>query len=848
MTDHQAQAAGLSERPGHLRDQAERRALFQRAEIQVLSIAFVVSVATAITFFAIPDRGTSQVEGPVWLFVLAAVLFGLVEYTVFVVHFNRQGMSFTLNEIPIAIALVFLTPAASLIARIPVAIVVLALLRRNQPYKLVFNLAMSLFEMALAMLVFRSVLSASSSSTEMLLVISGTLVILMPLSGIIISLAISRFEGGFLRRVADELRASWWLYPVNTVLATMIVSLMLYEPLLGLLAALPTAGVWYVLYSYGQLSQELRDLDLVHGFAGRVGRSLDVDEIGDAAVVEMTSSFRATGAALVRFESDPPIVHRHGDLDIELPDRPDTPGWKQLFSEGPRLIDADEIAGYGIEVDARRPPLLVGPIVDEGGMLALALVSQAETYGHAFGRSDVARLRNMTQQLGVSLRRGMLHERLEYEARHDALTDLPGRILFERSVERAISDLRTGVWAVLMIDLDRFKEVNDTLGHHAGDNLLIEFSRRISALLAPGDQLARLAGDEFAILAWRTDRDLIVEFAEEVVRAAGRPVTLDGLEIVVTASVGVAEISRLDENAVGPMRRADIAMYNAKWQRTGVELYRYEIDRRTPARLSMLGDLRTAIEDGELDVVYQPKLDLAAGVVVGVEALVRWNHPTRGVVAPAEFVRVAEDTGLIKDLTDLVLSRGIAALRAFEVERLGLAVNLSTHDLFDSRLPDRVREYLDLNGVDPSSLTLEITESSLLIDAPRTRATIDELHDVGLRLAVDDFGTGYSSLSYLRRLPVQELKIDQSFVSGMEHDPQDEVIVRSTVDLGHNLGLRVVAEGVESQLVLERLRSIGCDVAQGFGISVPMSADDVLAWVRDVRRSPERLLPSRAAG
>ena len=234
------------------------------------------------------------------------------------------------------------------------------------------------------------------------------------------------------------------------------------------------------------------------------------------------------------------------------------------------------------------------------------------------------------------------------------------------------------------------------------------------------------------------------------------------------------------------MRRADIAMYNAKWQRSGVEHYRDEIDRRTPARLSMLGDLRSAIEGDGLDVVYQPKLDLVTGRIVGAEALVRWEHQSRGVVAPTEFVRVAEDTGLIKELTDLVLAPASPCCGGSTTTDSisGLAVNLSTHDLFDSRLPERVRGYLDDNGVRADALTLEITESSLLIDAPRTRGTIDDLHAVGLRLAIDDFGTGYSSLSYLRRLPVHELKIDQSFVNNMLNDPHDEVIVRSTIDLG----------------------------------------------------------------
>jgi EAL domain-containing protein (putative c-di-GMP-specific phosphodiesterase class I) len=303
-------------------------------------------------------------------------------------------------------------------------------------------------------------------------------------------------------------------------------------------------------------------------------------------------------------------------------------------------------------------------------------------------------------------------------------------------------------------------------------------------------------------------------------------------------SVGVALINPDETDPLQPIRRADIAMYNAKWQRTGVEVYRDEIDRRTPARLSMLGDLRAAIETDEIGIVFQPKLDLRTHEVVGAEALVRWQSPTRGVVSPKEFIRVAEDTGLIKDLTDLVLKRGIAALRMFDDAGLGirLAINLSTHDLFDTKLPARVLTQLELNRVQSDEITLEITESSLLVDAPRTRGTIDDLHQAGFRLSIDDFGTGYSSLSYLRRLPVHELKIDQSFVSNMLRDPQDEVIVRSTIDLGHNLGLSVVAEGVEDDGTLRALSAIGCDVAQGFGIAHPLRADELVAWVIAQRR------------
>ena len=385
----------------------------------------------------------------------------------------------------------------------------------------------------------------------------------------------------------------------------------------------------------------------------------------------------------------------------------------------------------------------------------------------------------------------------------------------------------------MMFDLDRFKEVNDTLGHHAGDELLIEFARRMSGQKSPGDVLARLAGDEFALVGYRDTETEMMAFADGCLAAAARPITLDGLELVVTASIGIAVIDDHPDPAIA-IRRADIATFNAKSQRLGVETYRDEIDRRTPARLSMLGDLRTAIEREDLRLHYQPKLDLATGIVIGAEALVRWTHAVRGAVPAADFVRVAEDTGLIKQLTDTMLSKGIEDLRRFHDRgfHLGLSVNLSTHDLLDTRLPERVQRYLEANKVDPTMLTLEITESALLIDAPRSRATINDLHAIGVRMSIDDFGTGYSSLSYLRQLPVRELKIDQSFIANVLIDEQDEVIVRSTIELGHNLGLEVVAEGVENNEILEQLRRFGCDVAQGFCISRPLAANHFMSWLQ----------------
>jgi diguanylate cyclase (GGDEF)-like protein len=729
--------------------------------------------------------------------------------------------------------------------------VVLLTVRRQATYKAMFNLALFTFEIAAAYFIMRRLLDAWGDGNAPIVVAAiAAMVLTTTFGSVLVSVAISRFEGDTLRRIGDELQSSWWLYLVMASLAGMALSLALLSPWLALVAIIPVSAMWYVIYAYGALGQRLRDLDAVHGFVRRVGRSLDLEEISESAVSEAGRLLRSDAAALVVFDvGGRPLTRIVGTLRWELPRSPDAPGWETLIqSESAQLVGRELLIELGIESGSALPDMIVAPVRDQAGPVAVLIVAGRSGAVRRFDDDDVERVQTLSEQFGVSLEKGMLHQRIEHEARHDVLTGLPNRSAFERHVAD-VAGLRSGrgVLSLLMLDLDRFKEVNDTLGHHAGDELLIEFSRRITALLEPGDVLSRLAGDEFAILASRDSEEEMYELAARCVSEAGRPVTLDGLEIVVTASVGMATLSPADLDAAGPMRRADIAMYNAKSHRLGIEIYRDEIDRRTPARLSMLGDLRTAIENDEFDVHYQPKLDLTTGVVIGAEALVRWTHLVRGVVAPSDFVRVAEDTGLIKQLTDLMLARGIKSLKRMQDRghHLGLSVNLSTHDLLDTRLAERVLGHLEANDVDPGMLTLEITESALLIDAPRSRATIDDLHELGVRMSIDDFGTGYSSLSYLRHLPVRELKIDQSFVANLLIDEQDEVIVRSTIDLGHNLGLEVVAEGVENNEVLEQLRRFGCDVAQGFCISRPLTADLFIAWLNTTQHPSRHVDPMR---
>jgi diguanylate cyclase (GGDEF)-like protein len=428
----------------------------------------------------------------------------------------------------------------------------------------------------------------------------------------------------------------------------------------------------------------------------------------------------------------------------------------------------------------------------------------------------------------------------EHQALHDALTDLPNRTLFHDRVGLALAGARrehTPV-AVMIMDLDRFKEVNDTLGHASGDELLKQAGVRLRSALRESDTVARLGGDEFGVLLPRVvDSTAAVSVARKLRKVLEEPFTIHGLALQIEASVGIALYPEHGEDVQSLLQRADVAMYVAKEQPGGCEVYARERDGYSPDRLTLLTELRRAIDTGELILHYQPKADLRNDEVNGVEALVRWNHPVRGLVRPDEFIPVAQKTGVIVPLTLFVLNEALRQCRTWKLEGLDLCVgvNLSARNLLDVHLPDTVGQLLARWEVPPSLLELEITESTILADPIRTMHVLSRLSDMGVRLAIDDFGTGYSSLAYLKRLPVDELKIDRSFVQGMDSDENDAVIVRSTIDLGRNLGLRVVAEGVETAEAWRQLVALGCDVAQGYYLSRPVPAVELAAWLRAVR-------------
>jgi diguanylate cyclase (GGDEF)-like protein len=440
-----------------------------------------------------------------------------------------------------------------------------------------------------------------------------------------------------------------------------------------------------------------------------------------------------------------------------------------------------------------------------------------------FIASASRKLQRQTEELRSSA------ERDRHQATHDSLTGLPNWVLLRDRLERSLSAAArsSGEVALLLIDLDRFKEVNDTLGHTYGDKLLCQVGPRLRSVLRDGDTVARLGGDEFAVLLPTVDGVAEAEaVAQRLSAALHRAFDVDGVILDVEASVGIVLSPWHGTDTEELLRNADIAMYVAKEMKAGAVVFTPE-QVTAPSRLTVLGDLRRALDgDEELFLNYQPKYTLDGERIEGAEALLRWQHPLLGLIPPDEFIPIAEGTGIILRLTERVLGMALGQLRRWTDAGhvVPVAVNLSTRCLLDAGLPDLVERLLAEHGVPARLLRLEVTESAVMGDAARCMEVLQRLHDLGVKLSIDDFGTGYSSMAYLRRLPVDELKIDRSFVLGMCTTQQDAVLVRTAIDLGHNLGLTVVAEGVEGPQHVDALRELGCDIAQGYHYARPMMA------------------------
>lgn len=493
----------------------------------------------------------------------------------------------------------------------------------------------------------------------------------------------------------------------------------------------------------------------------------------------------------------------------------DAPGYRSRFSA---LIPL-EFAGREWRLSLRTLPRFHDPlnsrihwlILGGGSVLAVALF----TATRARARYDAERRRQAAT--------------MEHQSTHDPVTGSANRYLLERVLTSRLTESRGTADRLTLyyLDLDGFKEINNTLGHDVGDRLLTQIDRRLRHTIDREDLLARMGGDEFAVLsAGPPNQYAAIDRAKRFLTAVREPLQVESISLRLDASIGIAVAPTHAENPSLLLRRAEIAMYKAKRDKSGYALYSPDQDPHSPQRLALLGGLRHAMESGQFLLLYQPKFDLRTCRPVGVEALLRWNHPERGQLSPEEFIPLAEQTAFIQPLTAWVIDNAARQARTWRDQgfRVPVAVNISAHNLIDAHLPRHIANVLDAQRLPAELLELEITESALIADPDRAYAVLGRLHAYGLPIIIDDFGTGYSSLAYLRRLSASALKVDASFVRDMADDEDDATIVASTVQLAHNLSLRVIAEGVESEAIVQRLREIGCDQGQGFHLCRPLDA------------------------
>ncbi|WJK40132.1 EAL domain-containing protein [Solwaraspora sp. WMMA2056] len=499
--------------------------------------------------------------------------------------------------------------------------------------------------------------------------------------------------------------------------------------------------------------------------------------------------------------------------------------------------------GVGFELLSTGSLLLLGPVLvvaaqADPALIPLVLVPLYAVYRMAALASEQERSARLDPLTGLANRKALIVEIADQVPVH------------AEARRRGAADAQM---ALLLLDLDRFKHVNDALGHLVGDRLLVEVGLRLAMVVRPQDLVVRLGGDEFAILATRlTGADQARDIADQVVTALAEPVALDGLPLDVGGSVGIALYPEHGEDFATLLQHADVAMYDAKDTGDGTAVYAAESDHNSPERLGLLADLRRVLDVngahavdpgrevddvGEITMYYQPQVEVATGEVVGVEALLRWRHPRRGMVDPEELIKVAEQSAVMRLLTRRVVDDVVEQIAKWAATGISLraAVNVSVRDLHTGEIADQIADRLTRYNLPPDQLQLEITEGALMADPRRVLATISRLDAIGVAIALDDFGTGYSSMQHLRRLPLSEVKVDRSFVLGMSTDTDDAAIVRSVIELARALGLRVVAEGVEDEASWRRLHALGCHVAQGWFYARPMPADELVSWLARYR-------------
>ena len=783
------------------------------------------------------------------MFVVVCALFGAALYGLVTLHYRGSTIAFSLELVPILLGLVYLRPSL-LVLSAACAVAVVDAIRRMKLIKVVLNVALFGLMTAVAALVFRELLgSFSPVSLRGWAAAAAALCTVAVTTSLVVRIVTAIYGMTPERRTGPQVTSEALLTLASICLSLVVLDAAWYDPWAVVPLLLVGALIIVAYRGYTRLTLRFESLQRLYDFSQALGQAnLEPTSMSTDVLRQVCTVMRARRAQLVLAELSG-IPRR-----ISLDDR---------GSSGVELIDLDAGSFVTTAITTRTASLhtsanaqnrgishdsvageyrsaIVAPLMGENSVIGAIVALDRDEELDEFDADDLRLFGTLVAHAGANLERARLVEELRYEveskthqATHDMLTGLPNRMLFTSRATTALND-SSGV-AVILLDLDRFKDVNDTLGHAIGDRLLLEISVRLQRAASEQSTVARLGGDEFAmVIADVTEREEAIAIVHELHGILSRPIEIDGLTLAVTASAGIALAPEHGSDVALLLQRADIAMYLAKERRSTVEVYSVEHD-KSMHRWLMLGGLLThALESNkELSVVYHPIGDVRSHKIVQVEALARWNQPRHGSIPPDEFIAIAEQMGMISQITDFVLSEACSHLAEWRRAGLdvGVDINISGRELADGSIVDRVARNLEEHDIPADLLTLEVTETEVMADLLQASRVLDELAALGIRIAIDDYGTGYSSLAYLHRLPVQELKIDRSFVTNLPNELSNRIIVRSSIAMAHSLGLSVVAEGAEDEITCAILADAGCDLIQGYYLAKPMKHSDLMDWL-----------------
>jgi diguanylate cyclase (GGDEF)-like protein len=822
--------------------------------------ALLAVTAGALTFLAVRTEPIAVAHAVPWPIISVAMV--LVVLVPVGLNTEKHSLDLNLFGIPLIVGAVFTSPPDLMIS-VAVALVVSQLVQRRYFERAIFNIFNTIAGAALARIVLGATLG--TVRPEQLKGLEAVFLAVLAFElwtslGVLAAVSLSSGAPGwaYIRTVGIQLAL---IVPLNAVFGLITVTVALEETWGLILLVGPCVGLalWY--RTANTVRGRYANLQLLYGFTVKIADLSDTDEIIATALAETRSVMTCDYAELAmpigasavrcRLVGEDSVRREFGDL---------TAFERRIVDEGSNVLAP---SGSSRIPDPQRFQDLMAVPVQLGdigcGVLTVANHSVA---AETFDAEDLRLFEALAANLGTALTSSQRLDRLrlevaarEHQALHDSLTGLANRILFSQWVSTALDRRRHDqLVAVMLLDLDGFKDINDTLGHHTGDNILKEVAGRVLAAIGPDRLAARLGGDEFAfVIPSAFSADEILATARAVLESVSRPIAIDGLVLELRASLGVAMSPQHGSEPGDLLQRADVAMYAAKSSKRGVVAYDREIDQNTKRRLILATELRMAMDAKELEVWYQPVADMETGEISGLEALLRWRHNDYGSISPEEFIPVAEQTGLIEPLTWWVLETALRELHMWRRDgyELNMAINVSARSLLGPEVVDRLGRLLTDVGVPPGSVSLEITESLMMVDPDLSERVLMQLSALGVRIAIDDFGTGYSSLSRLKRLPVQTVKIDRSFVLNMHLDEGDEAIVRATIELAKTMGHSVVAEGVEKQETWDRLQALGCNQVQGYLVAAAMPASECRPWLRSrqpPKMAPVRLFPRVARG